>query len=38
MSIPVFLQQCFWELSVYVTPVKGKKGILRRKGLKLDLL
>lgn len=43
MNILVFLQQCFWELSVYVTSVKGKRDSEqtgRRKAweLKLDVL
>lgn len=42
-SIPVFLQQCFWELSVYITPIEAKrdseeKGRRKACELKLDVL
>lgn len=43
VSIPAFLQLCFWESSVYVTPVKAKrdseeKGRRKAWELKLDVL
>lgn len=41
VSVPAFLQLCFWESSVYVTPVKAKrdseeKGRRKAWELKLD--